>query len=55
MSISFVVCMSLWLFFMLVWVYFGPIRKDWWLSLPFPFIAIGCVLIGLILHFMEVK
>ena len=49
-SVGFIVCMSLWLVFMLIWVYFGPIKREWFRSLPYPFLAVICSLVGLILH-----
>lgn len=46
MSIGWVIRMSIWVLLILIWVYVGPIKKNWIGSLPFLIIVIIFALIA---------
>jgi len=47
MSTGWIVCMAIWAVMMVVWVYLGPIKKEWATSLPFAVIALASALLSL--------
>ena len=53
MNTGWLVCMGLWVLFMCIWIYVGPIKKRWLESLPFPIVAILFSVLALVFLLIE--
>lgn len=53
MTTGWIVCMSLWLFFMLLWGYFGVVKREWLKAAFFAAMALLCALFSLVFVAVE--